>query len=51
MEGSKSAKTGANVKVIEKKEKEGAENANDCTLFVRNIGWDTSEEDFRNHME
>lgn len=31
----------------EEREKEAAER----TLFVRNIGWDTTEDDFKEHME
>ena len=32
------------------KKKESDDNANQCTLFVRNIGWDTTEEMFKEHM-
>ena len=52
MEGSQSAKTTTNVKVVEGKSNSGesfvrkheaTSNENECTLFVRNIGWDTTE--------
>ena len=35
----------------EVKERESQNDANQCTLFVRNIGWDTTQEDFKTHME
>ena len=40
------------VKRAEKKKKETKKNTEDLpTLFVRNIGWDTTEKDFKEYME
>ena len=34
-----------------KREKESADTKNESTLFVRNIGWDVTERQFKEHME
>ena len=38
-------------KPVKKREKEAPDNKNDATLFVRNIGWDVTERQFKEHME
>jgi RNA recognition motif-containing protein len=38
-------------KKVYEKTKESADTTNDCTLFVRNIAWDVSQEAFKEHME